>query len=253
MAIGTTNAITKDKLIREIENGGAAAHNAIYRGKNLGTSVTAAQYAAIADGSFADLYIGDYWTISGFNWRIAAFDYYLNCGDANTTAHHAVIVPDTILYSAAMNDTNTTAGGYKGSKMYTSGLNSAKTTINAAFPGHVLSHRILVVNAVTNDVPSGIESVDSTVDLMTERMVYGNPIFSPMRTESMGTWLINYTAEKSQLPLFAMSPSAVAIRQMYWLRDVVSATNFAIVAADGSANARSASVSVGVRPAFCIC
>ena len=63
----------------------AGAHNAIYRGKNLGTSVTAAQWAAIANGSFTDLYIGDYWVIGDFNWRIAAFDYYYKSGDTSCT------------------------------------------------------------------------------------------------------------------------------------------------------------------------
>ena len=52
----------------------AGAHNAIYRGKNLGTSVTTAQYNAIKAGTFDDLYIGDYWVINGKTWRIAAFD-----------------------------------------------------------------------------------------------------------------------------------------------------------------------------------
>lgn len=32
-------------------------------------------------------------------YRIAAFDYYYNCGDTNFTKHHVVIVPDTSLYS----------------------------------------------------------------------------------------------------------------------------------------------------------
>ena len=50
------------------------AHNAVYRGKFLGNTVTAAQYAAIKAGTFDDLYIGDYWTIGGVNYRIAAFD-----------------------------------------------------------------------------------------------------------------------------------------------------------------------------------
>ena len=59
----------------------AGAHNAIYRGKSLGSTVTTAQYAAIKAGTFDDLYIGDYWTIGGVNYRIAAFDYYLNSGD----------------------------------------------------------------------------------------------------------------------------------------------------------------------------
>ena len=41
----------------------AGAHNAIYRGKSLGSTVTTAQYSAINAGTFDDLYIGDYWTI----------------------------------------------------------------------------------------------------------------------------------------------------------------------------------------------
>ena len=55
----------------------AGAHNSIYRGKYLGSSVTAEQYTAISSGTFEDLYIGDYWTIGGVNYRIAAFNYYM--------------------------------------------------------------------------------------------------------------------------------------------------------------------------------
>jgi hypothetical protein len=95
----------------------AGSHNSIYRGKYLGDEVTADQYIAIAAGTFDDMYIGDYWTINRVNWRIAHFDYWLNCGDTNTTTHHIVIVPDLALYSAKMNETNTTAGGYLHSKM----------------------------------------------------------------------------------------------------------------------------------------
>ena len=56
---------------------GAGSRNGIYRGKYLGDSYTADQKAAIAAGTFEDLYIGDYWTIDGVNYRIAAFDYWL--------------------------------------------------------------------------------------------------------------------------------------------------------------------------------
>jgi len=97
----------------------AGYHNSIYRGKYLGDEVTADQYAAIAAGTFDDMYIGDYWTINGVNWRIAHFDYWLNCGDtgSGTTEHHVVVIPDTILYSAKMNETNITTGGYMHSLM----------------------------------------------------------------------------------------------------------------------------------------
>lgn len=229
---------------------GAAAHNAIYRGKNLGSAVTAAQYAAISAGTFDDLYIGDYWTIGGVNYRIAAFDYYLNCGDTNCTTHHALIVPDTCLYNAVMNTSNTTTGGYIGSQMYTANLAQAKTTIKGAFSGHVLKHRIYAINAVANGYSSGGAWVDSEVDLMNEQMVYGCGIFSPVSNGSAVP--ANYRVEKSQLPLFAHDQSRICNRNNWWLRDVITASYFAVVSGAGFAHYYGASDSYGVRPAFCI-
>lgn len=229
----------------------AGAHNAIYRGKNLGTSVTAAQWAAIANGTFADLYIGDYWVIGGVNWRIAAFDYYYKTGDTSCTTHHVVIVPDTNLYTHVMNDTNITTGGYIGSKMYTEGLAQAKTQINSAFgSSHILSHRQLLVNAVTNGKPSGGSWYDSTVELMTEQNVYGGKIFGAGNDGSTIPYL--YTIDKSQFPLFAHDPSMISNRQWFWLRDVASAARFAGVAYTGLAASNVASNATGVRPAFSI-
>ena len=228
----------------------AGAHNAIYRGKSLGSSVTTAQYSAISAGTFDDMYIGDYWTIGGVNYRIAAFDYYLNCGDTSCTKHHVVLVPDTCLYNHVMNDTNITTGAYVGSKMYTEGLEQAKTTIKAAFSGHVLSKRIYLSNATANGKASAGAWCDSEVDLMCEHMVYGNGVFSPV---SDGTTVPNnYRVEKSQLPLFQHEPSRICNRASWWLRDVISASNFADVGYYGYASYYNASDSFGVRPAFCI-
>lgn len=230
----------------------AGSHNGIFRGKNLGTSVTQGQWTAIQNGTFDDLYIGDYWVIGGVTWRIAAFDYYLNCGDTSFAKHHAVIVPDTSLYSHNMNDTNDTTGGYVGSKMYTEGLGQAKTQIQDAFgASHVLTHRLLLTNATTNGYVSGGEWVDSIVDLMCENMVYGTMIASPMNN---GTNIpYNYRIEKGQLPLFQMAPQYTFNRSgTYWLRDVISSASFANVTSAGGAGSISASYVGGVRPAFCI-
>lgn len=229
----------------------SGAHNAIYRGKYLGSSVTETQWNAISAGTFDDLYVGDYWTIGGVNWRIAAFDYYYNCGDTNFTKHHAVIVPDTVLYTHAMNDTNITTGAYVGSKMYTEGLEQAKTTISNAFgSSHVLSHRIYLSNATSNGKASAGAWTDSTVDLMCEHMVYGSGIFSPVSDGS--TVPNNYRVEKSQLPLFAHNPRMIGISFTWWLRDVITSAHFALVGNIGNANYLPASFAGGVRLAFCI-
>lgn len=225
----------------------AGAHNSIYRGKFLGNEVTATQYTAISNGTFEDMYIGDYWTIDGINWRIACFDYYYNVGSPICTTHHVTLVPDTTLYTHVMNDTNTTDGGYVGSKMYISGLNQAKTIINTAFNGHILNHRKFLCNAATDGEASGGDWFDSEVELMNEIMVYGSIV------NGRATYgLYSIGIEKTQLPLFALRPDIANIRTSYWLRDVASGTFFAHVSSSGTVIRVNASVSTGVRPVFSI-
>ena len=229
----------------------AATHNMVYRGKALGGSVTSEQWAAIKAGTFKDLYLGDYWSIGGVDYLIAAFNYWLTCGDTACNTNHLLVVPRNNLYTAGMNSSNITTGGYVGSEMYKTGLAQAKTTINNAFgSAHILNHRQYLVNAVTNGAPTGTDWYDSTVELMNENMVYGGRQFSPMPNGATDPWnnCHNYTIDKSQLPLFHLAPWLTCNRQWYWLRDVVSAAGFAAVRGNGGAYCGNASYAGGVRP-----
>ena len=129
-------------------------HNAYPRCKYLGTSITDAQNTAIKNRTYDDLFIGDYWTINGINWRIVAIDYYYNVGDTNFDKGNIIVMPDTVLYDAQMNTANTTAGAYHGSLMRTQNLNSARTIAQNAFGSHLANHRILLTNAVDASGPS---------------------------------------------------------------------------------------------------
>lgn len=230
----------------------AATHNMVYRGKALGISVTSEQWAAIKAGTFKDLYLGDYWSIGGMDYIIAAFDYWYKCGDTACNTHHAVVIPRSQLYTYKFNPTNTTEGGYVGSDLYKNGLTQAKTTFNTAFgSAHILNHREYLVNAVTNGKPTGSDWYDSTVDLMNENMVYGGRQFSPM-PDGSDPWNTcrNYTIDKSQLPLFRLAPWMSFVRDQWcWLRDVVSAAAFAHCGGYGLAACDHASNAGGVWPA----
>lgn len=242
------NAENAAAPVLAILSSGAGAHNSIYRGKNLGTSVTAAQWAAIADGSFTDLYIGDYWVIDGVNWRIAAFDYYYKTGDTPCITHHVVIVPDTILYNAAMNSTDTTTGGYVGSAMYTANLEQAKTIIKTAFgSAHVITKRELLTTTVNGNTPSGWAWFDSEVELMNEVQVYGSVAWGAHDGNGY-----NVASDDGQFPLFVFDRTKLHNRENYWLRDVSSATIFSLVDGSGNASRFVASGSFGVRPVFAI-
>ena len=229
----------------------AATHNMVYRGKALGGSVTSEQWAAIKAGTFKDLYLGDYWSIGGVDYLIAAFNYWLTCGDTACNTNHLLVVPRNNLYTAGMNSSNITTGGYVGSEMYKTGLAQAKTTINNAFgSAHILNHRQYLVNAVTSGAPTGTDWYDSTVELMNENMIYGGRQFSPMPNGATDPWNTcrNYTIDKSQLPLFHLAPWLICNRQWYWLRDVVSAARFADVSGGGGADCGNAGNAGGVRP-----
>ena len=221
----------------------------IFRGKNLGTALTAVQKAAIKDGSFKGMFLGDYWSIGGRIWRIVDMDYWYNCGDTAFTSHHLVIMPDEALYNAQMNTTNITTGGYVGSEMYKKNLANAKTIVNAAFQGSVLTHREYLCNAVANGRPSGGAWFDSSIELPNEPMMYGHPHFSP--TSDGSTVPSIYTISKTQLALFMVCPRFIVNRSYnQWLRDVVSSAHFARVGSNGLTDSGNASYSYGVRPVF---
>lgn len=221
----------------------------IFRGKNLGTALTAVQKAAIKDGSFKGMFLGDYWSIGGRIWRIVDMDYWYNCGDTAFTSHHLVIMPDEALYNAQMNTTNITTGGYVGSEMYKKNLANAKTIVNAAFQGSVLTHREHLCNAVANGKQSGGAWFDSSIELPSEIMMYGHIHFG---NASDGNTIPNiYTPSKTQLALFMVCPRFITDRShVQWLRDVVSSASFARVDGYGAAYYYYASNSYGVRPVF---
>lgn len=254
LLVGTTDgnkAIAAEDALFAMLDGFAPVElrRVLFRGKNLGTALTAVQKAAIKDGSFKGMFLGDYWSIGGRIWRIVDMDYWYNCGDTAFTSHHLVIMPDEALYNAQMNTTNVTTGGYVGSAMYKSNLANAKTIVNAAFQGSVLTRREYLCNAVANGRPSGGAWFDSSIELPNEPMMYGHPHFSPT---SDGSTVPNiYTISKTQLALFMVCPRFIVNRSYnQWLRDVVSSAHFALVGVYGAATSDAASSSYGVRPVF---
>lgn len=222
----------------------------IYRGKNLGGVVTEEQKANIKNGTFKGFFLGDYWTIGSYTWRIVDFDYWYNCGDTAFTSPHLVIMPDKPLYNAQMNETNITTGGYTGSLMYTENLAQAKTLATSAFGDLILTHREYLINAVTDGYASAGAWFDSTLDLPNEIMMYGCYVYTVMNN---GTEVPeNYTIGKTQLALFTVVPKLISNRATFWLRDVVSSASFALVHVNGFPSSNYPSNAHGVRPVFAI-
>lgn len=240
------NYLPKTATLESLSTNSIPFHNSYPRCKYLGTSITDAQNTAIKNRTYDDLFIGDYWTINGVNWRIVAIDYYYNVGDTNFDKGNIIVMPDTVLYNAQMNETNITAGAYASSLMRTQNLNSARTIARNAFGSHLANHRILLANAANDSGPSGWAWYDSDgVELPNEVQIYGTRVW--------GSALKGYdvATQKHQFPLMALAPQFVNTRQSYWLQDVSSYSVsgiFAVVYYYGDAHDYFASDSGGVRP-----
>lgn len=224
-------------------------HNAIFRGKNMGT-FNRAEFDAfltahqVSTGVFEDLYLGDYFVIQdgtyNVEWMIAGFDCSINSGDTAFTAHSLALIPrgPGFLYGTPMNSTNTTAGGYAGSEMHALLNGTVYNNLKNGFGDHILKRRVLLTNSVnTSAVSPGCTSwtgcadgwawYDSYLTLMTEVQVCGPTVWC-------GGFNVGEGYEK--LPVLNFISPVQYGRGNFWLRGVASSTYFAAVHDDGSAD-----------------
>ena len=209
-------------------------HRNIFRGKSLGESITAEQLEVIRDGSFRDLYVGDYWEINGTKYRMADINYWRNVGyPEKVQKPHILIVPDTVLGSGQMHTSNSTSGGYKSSTMKTVRLNQIANSLPDVFKNILISHRMF----------SDGTWITTSIDLMNEVMVHGTYICTDNSNKQ--------TSDTQQLALFQLAPELKAIG-VYWLRNVAGSQTYTLISQYGDASSDMATSTYGIRPVFAI-
>ena len=220
------------------------------RGNYLGSSLSSNQKTVINNGSFSGLFLGDYWTINGIDWKIVDFDYWWPA----LNVHHLAIMPRTSLYSGKMNSSNKTTGAYVGSSMFISGLNTALTTISTAFGDiNKIPNRTGSFNNAT-DPDTGIIKTATPktvrIELPSEEMIFGTKFVSnqgylppgPNHTPSRYGW--------KQLAYYQIIGTYNSIK--YWTRDVANQFAFVGVSENGEAIPVDAGDTYGVRPIFAL-
>lgn len=241
-------------------------HNAIFRGKDLGTVNSVASLESflsshkVSNGSFSDIYLGDIIHIQdgtyNAEWIVAGFNTHKNKGNSNiVTANHIALIPKTVLFNDKMNSTNTTEGGYKASYMHTTVMATVTSKLNAVLGSHLLTRDILISNAVDTSATSGAYSgwagassnwewLATRCELMSEVEVYGSRILSSS--------FFDIGEGCMKLPVFNFINHVQYSRADFWLRGVTASPFFCFAGGDGSAHASDASSSFGVRPLILI-
>lgn len=242
---------------------GAAAHNNVFRGQNLG-ALTPTHITNIQNGTFRDMFIGDYFSINDSNYVIAGINYKIHHGDTMDLGNHLVLMPSDWSKTPTqtlnpdsktthyMQDTDTTAGGFAGTKLYKTYLPQIQTKLESDFGNHLITFRTVVSTHVDDSgAPDQAEWRDAKVAIPNEVMIYGSILNGNNKN---GSWS-NIGDEDSQLPLMRLNDSERCNNRVggFWLRDIHSASGFANASSFGNAYWDGASYAYyGVRAFFLI-
>ena len=242
----------------------AAAHNAVFRGQNITDYYNSGDMEkAIADGSFKNIFPGDYvvksitvngTTYDNVEWVIGDLDYHLHSGDIETTTHHVLLFPRTVIGTSYMNSSDTTTGGYVGSYMWTTRIPQYVTAIETTFgASHVLQHRELLSTATDTNrsrayygwigVASGWAWTNVKVNLFNEYMIYGS--------NAVDSSFFDCGDGNTQISVMRHYKPIIHTRSnWYWLRSVSVSAFFACCDSYGISYTYNASAVGGVRPYF---
>lgn len=240
---------------------GAVAHRNYYRGKDLTYAFNDGTFSAnVRNGTFRDIFPGDYIvkkiTVPAVAYTktstykvkfiIADLDIAMNQGSPMVKAHHAVIVPERLVFSTYMNPTDTNADGYAGSYMHKTVMPAFAQGLTGAFgEKHLLKCSFDGADSASSD------QLFCTCRLMTLSMVCGKtpPWWGGF---SLSDFDKDSCLGEVQFAAFRLHPNLKFTRVMYWLSDAYSSAGFVIVVGLDDAFGAGASTAsrdfVGVRP-----
>ena len=229
-SISTINARTLG-----IVNGGVAGnyacsmHNSIWRGKSLG-KFTAAHSEAIRNGTFTDMYLGDFFRDAANSWQymyqIIGFDYFYALSFTNN-AHHIVLRRNE-KFDSTFNSTNSTTGGYLNSTWRTETKPALEEQYAADFidSSHLWHHTDYLSSACSGGKVTGCTTVtDSCVELFDERQVTGARYSHTCEKDAVGVT----TAFTQQFPAYAFFENFGWQRGSCLTRTIISDTQLRII------------------------
>ncbi len=155
-----------NELNNVVGNSAGVSHNGIYRAKDLGTISSLNEYIAfrqahgIADGTYKDLYLGDYFKIQDgtYNktWMVAHFDYYHNIGSSTNGGPRGVLlINKSFCTESRMNNSESrTTGGYVASVAHTVTCPAIASALSTVFGSYLSSFNIYASSTVQETIPS---------------------------------------------------------------------------------------------------
>lgn len=192
-------------------------HRNTYRGKNLGSTFTEEQKQAISDGTFDDLYLGDYWSIDGRNYRIADINHF-----PLISKNHLCIISDDPLGSCKSNESGTSYDTFLNSTLYktleTTILNIVKNAFGEDNLNDIKAYNFGGFDKSTG-LPVSVSYYESKLRLPTSSELFGFPISSRVMWSSkyvVGDGSNHLNGSYNQLAIFKEDPDYIQHNAHLW-------------------------------------
>ena len=215
------------------------------------------QAHGIDDKSYKDLYLGDYFKIQDgtYNavWMVAHFNYHYIPERPDGYGQKGVILIPRVPLDGdiSMNATNTTENGYIESLGHTVSCAGVATALSPILGSYLLNTRILLSSEVDTTVSSmaggGITGGTTSYAWSAGQCVLPNEI-QIYGTTAWTSSAYDIGEANEKLAVFNFINQSEYAYHDFWLRNVVSSTQFALSGAGGSANAHNAHAAHGFRP-----
>lgn len=222
-----TKKIAKSDLIYALYDNIPEMHNQLYRGKDLGSSYTSSQKEAVSNGTFHDMWLGDYWNVNGGKWYICGFNI---LGSPTYSENHLVIMGDSlasnIKWDSTQSGSNMGKIAYTQSTMYTIDLpNYVNNSIPNTFKSNLYEREEFLVTAKDSSnfktTAASWIKVSANVPRISNILGVSNSV---AWVDDKSSWITGPDPSLSnsggKFPLFNfVKPSKIFGASLFWLQD----------------------------------
>lgn len=240
-----TRTIATEELVYALFNPLPEAHNMVFRGKALGSSISNLHRQGLSSGSFNDLWLGDYWTRNGVDYVVVGFNYWKNV--TGVTAPHAVVATRTNITNAAFGSGMSSMAS---APIYSSTVPNLENTVKLVFGSNGLLTRPMkfVSGFDGQGYPSATVTRQVTLSLLTPNHIMGAR--GPVTVLNGITENGMYSDNQAIMPGFAMDPGLRHAPGSTWLHGVTGPNSALCLGDDGVLTASTSAGARGVRIIF---